>query len=341
MNDKPLLSRLLAAALICSAPFTQADEVLLDNGDRLTGTVVGKEGDKLRLQTPYAGTLEIQWSRVKRLVTDQAVRIILEDDARLNGVLLEAPEGALRIKGEDSVEGGPIPLEKISYINPPPEVDGGLVFTGKLNLGINVAKGNTDTEDAHFDGEMIARTLKNRFTLGAIYNRSRSLGLDTKDNATGYGKYDHFLEEKWYMYANALFFRDRFKDIRMRTTLGLGSGYQFDTGTRKNLSLEGGLNYVSEDYYEAEDNAYPSARWSVNYDQYLGQTELQFFHFHEGYVGLTDVKDFFLRTQTGMRVPLWRSLKATFQFDFDWDNTPAPGAREDDTRYLINIGYNW
>jgi len=82
--------------------------------------------------------------------------------------------------------------------------------------------------------------VKNRFTIGIIYNRSRSLGVDTKDNATGYGKYDHFQGENWYMYANTLFFRDRFKDIRMRTTLGLGAGYQFIIGARRNLSLEGG-----------------------------------------------------------------------------------------------------
>ncbi len=341
MRRKHAFGPLLATSLVLASTSTLADEIILENGDRITGTVIGKEGDTLKIDTPYAGTVEVKWSQVTRIATDKPVRIILDDDSRVNGTLLEAPDGNLRLRSDDSIEGGPIPLAKVTYINPPPEVDGGVISTGKLNLGINISKGNTDTEDAHFDGEVVARTLKNRFTLGAIFNRSRSYGVDTKNDATGYAKYDHFLEEKWYAYANALFFRDKFKDIRMRTTLGLGSGYQFVTSPRKNLSLEGGLNYVNEDYYTAEDNAYPSARWSLNYDQYIGQTEMQFFHFHEGYIGLTDAEDFFLRTQTGVRVPLWEALKATFQFDFDWDNTPSPGTQEDDTRYLISIGYHW
>ena len=149
---KPVLASLLAESLMMASASALADEIVLENGDRMTGTIIGKEGDALRMDTSYAGTVEIKWLQVKQITTEKTVRIILEDDSRVNGTLLEAPEGSLRLRSDDGIEGGPIPLARVIYINPPPEVDGAVTTTGKLNLGINVSKGNTDTEDVHFNG---------------------------------------------------------------------------------------------------------------------------------------------------------------------------------------------
>jgi uncharacterized zinc-type alcohol dehydrogenase-like protein len=48
-----------------------AAEVDLDNGDRLTGTVVRLDENALRLQTDYAGEICIDWQRVRKLTTDK------------------------------------------------------------------------------------------------------------------------------------------------------------------------------------------------------------------------------------------------------------------------------
>ena len=47
------------ALLLCVVKCVPAAEVLLDNGDRLTGTVINLEGNTLRFQTDYAGVLKI------------------------------------------------------------------------------------------------------------------------------------------------------------------------------------------------------------------------------------------------------------------------------------------
>lgn len=45
-----------------------ADEVILDNGDKLNGTIVKVEGGKLTLKTDYAGSVEIQVEKIKALL---------------------------------------------------------------------------------------------------------------------------------------------------------------------------------------------------------------------------------------------------------------------------------
>ena len=59
----------LAAALGLLAPSSRADEVLLVNGDRISGRVIGKVTRRVRLQTPY-GTLVIPRSQVDRIRHD-------------------------------------------------------------------------------------------------------------------------------------------------------------------------------------------------------------------------------------------------------------------------------
>ena len=317
-----------------------ADEVYLTNGDRISGTVVSKTGDTLTMKTDFAGEIKIAWDKVISVSTVAPVVVQLDDATVLKGTLNRSGEGSVSIQGSELVQAEQIPVARVALINPPvPE--NGVKLSGRANAGFYIAKGNTDKEAYHGDIESVSRTKQNRFTAGAIYNQAKDNDIESENNAAAYLKYDHFLTEKWYTYANTLLFKDDFADLNLRTTLGLGAGYQFFESERTNLSLEGGLSYVNEDFEQAEDDSYPAARWSLNYDHFLYPKRLQFFHFHEGLLGLQDTSDIIIFTRTGLRASLIESFIATAEVDVDWDNTPSPGNDRVDTRYLFNLGYGW
>lgn len=56
-----------------------ADEVVLDNGDRITGKLVRLQEGKLIFKTDYAGEITIQAKKVSRLATDEPVETTLLD----------------------------------------------------------------------------------------------------------------------------------------------------------------------------------------------------------------------------------------------------------------------
>lgn len=224
---------------------------------------------------------------------------------------------------------------KSIYVKPAPAVK----LDIRANVGINIAKGNTDTEMYHFDGEAVARTEKNRYTAGGQFNREYADGDQIANNYLGYMKYDHFLTQKWYFNTTASFERDTFKDLNLRTTIGAGVGYQFYETELTNLSTEAGLAYVNEDFDEAEDNDYPAGRWALNFDRHLFDKVIQFFHNHSGYVSLEDTSDMFVRTRTGLRFPLYKGFNLTAQYEFDWDNSVPAGQDEIDQRYILSLGY--
>ena len=216
-----------------------------------------------------------------------------------------------------------------------------LELNGHLNIGATATDGNTDTGNYYLDGELVARTAKNRYTAGALLNYAEDEGQTTADNWTGHLKYDRFVNQNWYLYGNGVFTQDEFKDIDLRTSLGTGIGYQFLETELSNLSAEGGLSYVNEDLSEAEDRSYATGRWSASLDRHLVSGQVKFFHFHEVLVGLESDGNSIVRTQTGFRFPLYRNFVASTQVNYDWEKEPAPGKKKSDRVYIFTLGYEW
>lgn len=336
------LSALLWVGIILLSQPLHADQIILANGDQITGKVVTKKDGTLVFQTQYAGKLKVSWKDVVKLRTDEPVDVMLQDDTNLHAVVSSAEEGKVKLKAGKIIETAPIPLDKIAYINPPPEISGkGVKFTGRVNLGINATSGNTQTKQLHLDTEMVARTRFNRYTVGAIANRASDSGTTITSNATAYTKYDHFLSKKRYFYINARFHNDKFKDLNLRTTLGVGLGHQFWESEQRNLYLEGGVAYVNEDFIDAQDDHYGALRWGVRYDQWLFNHVTQFFHQNEGTIGLSQGNDVVINSQTGFRFPLGDGFNTSVQVNADWERHPAPGKKNTDLTYLLNLGYAW
>jgi putative salt-induced outer membrane protein YdiY len=231
-------------------------------------------------------------------------------------------------------------LADIKSINPAPAViESAMKVKVRFNLGSTSAKGNTESESQHFDGEFVARSEKNRYTLGAELNRAEDDSEQTVNNSIGYIKYDHFLTERWFIYSNALFEKDRFKDLNLRSALGLGGGYQILESPSVNLSGEAGFTYINEDFYNATDEGYSAGRWAINFDKYFLENFIQLFHFHEGFLRVDDTNDLLIRSRTGLRVPIYKAFNATFQINYDWDKRPSPGLKKADRMYIMTIGY--
>lgn len=319
---------------------TAADEVHLKNGDRLTGEVKSLEEDRLILVTSYAGEVTITWSEVAALRTDKPIKVVLTDDSVVEGISQPGEEKEMNLLTE-KIEGGvSFYLADVKSINPkPPEP--AVKISARVNVGIDVKKGNTDTETYHFDGSFVARTEKNRYRAAFKTDNEKSSGVDTADNWLGSINYDHFLSEKWFLYGNASFESDQFKDLNLRSVLGVGSGYQFiETPTTK-LSGEVGFSYANEDYELDEDNSYPAGRLAFIIEKPLFDERVMFFHNDEALFNLEDADDITIRTQTGFRFPFYRRFNMTLQYNLDWEKMPAIGQKKTDERYLVTLGYEY
>jgi putative salt-induced outer membrane protein YdiY len=344
------LTRLLTLAvfsLLCLS--AHADEVRLKNGDIITGNIVKKETEVLVVNTSYAGDISIQWSEIATVKSEKPVHVVLTSGKQLRGPLLEDEPGVASVElaeadvsANKAAEDIEFDLREVRYINPTPDLTGeGIRWTGNINAGGSATQGNTETKSLRIDGETIVRTLKNRYNLRGEFNRAEDRGEDTQYNSIVRGKYDRFFTEQWYGYVNTTLENDRFRDLRLRRVFGLGNGYQIYETPNINLSVEGGLNHINEDYYEGEDDSYPGLRWALNYDQLVFNGKVRLFHNHETLVGFQETSQILFYSRTGLRFPLVFNLNASTQINYDWMSDPADGREKADKALIFTLGYGW
>lgn len=338
------MKKILTLVVLCvlSTPL-YADTVTLNNGDKLTGTIIRKEDSNLIFNTSFAGDLTIKWSEIASLATDKPINIVLNNETSIEAANLSASsKGSTRIQTTDVNNPMEISLASVKFINPSIEVSGrGVKVSGRVNGGINIASGNTDTESYIADTEVIMRTKINRTTIGAKYYKAKESGIDTEDKSFAYLKYDHFLTDKRYIYGNTTFSRDIFKDQKLKSAVGIGYGHQFWESDARNLALEAGLSFVNDDFFIAVDENYTAARWAVNYDQKMYKNKIQFFHYHEGLMDLSESDNLTIISQTGFRFPLFLGMNAAIQANIDWDKSPPVDKGSTDRKILFSVGYAW
>lgn len=337
---KPALLAILFTLVI---PAVFADTVTLDNGDHITGSVVSKETGQLLFKTTYAGIIKIDWASIVELQTDKPVQIVLVNETILEQALFSAnKKGIAAIKPGDAGKPLIIALDRVRYINPSPAVSGkGTKVHGRANVGIATANGNTDSKSYNLDAEVVVRRFTNRITVGGSLFKASSNNIVTEDKNTTYFKYDYFLDKKRYIYGDSSFAHDKFKDQKLKSTVGVGYGHQFIESSRQNLFIEGGINYVRDDHFNSADEKYTAGRWAIRYDQKFFKNRMQFFHTHEGLLDLGNSDNLTLISKTGFRFPLLSGMSATLQLNVEWDKSPPAGTKTTDRKMLFNVGYSW
>ncbi len=326
----------LVVLVLAAAGACRADQVVLDNGDRLTGTAVRLADGKLVINTEYAGDVEVDVKRIASLRVDSPMTVVLDDDTRLYG-RLSGDAHKLQI----AEAGQSVDMARVSAAEPGRVTGKEWKFSGRAALGASDSSGNTESRNLNFDAEGVARQARNRYTLGGRGNYASSRDTETESNTIVYAQYDRFLSKKWYVSANTSFENDRFSDIYLRFTGGAGLGYQWFDTERTKLALEGGLTYVYTDFYTQPTEQYPAARLVTKFDFWLWKDAVQFFNYNELYASLDNYDSSFLRSQTGFRFPLVNRFMAIAQLNLDWNGNPPPGTVELDRTFILSLGYKW
>jgi putative salt-induced outer membrane protein YdiY len=331
---------ILICALWIGAASASADEVWIENGDRITGELVRLEAKQLIFKTDYAEALEIDWEKVVLLQTDNPVSVTLQDGTIVEGRIFIRQGFTEETPSVADMPPPDILIANVKDINAQPEPT--VKMRARVNAGISTERGNTDTDQVNLDAEFIARTTHQRFTIGGVLNREEADGGSTARNWRAYGIYNYFLSKRWFLYASTLFENDDFADLDLRATYGGGGGFQIFESDPLNLSVSVGVAYVTEDFIIADDDDFPAGQWVIRYDQYLFNQVVQLFHDNNGYVSFEDSHNWLINTRQGLRFPLYKGLTLTLQYNYDYNNEPSTNATSKwDSKFLLLFGYRF
>lgn len=311
-----------------------ADEIIMDNGVRIKGTVTGLAGDLLSLTSDYSEPIKLKASKITGITTDSPVEIHMKNGEVLKGTLNTGADGALAVEQGTGRGRVVIDIKNISSINPPPVKE----WSGAVLAAGNYQTGNTERSAFRLGADAVRRGDKDRFSMRFLYDISEEHNALSSRSFYGSLKYDYFFTRKFYGYLGVELLNDAFKDLNLRTIIGPGVGYQIWEEPRKALALEAGLSYFSEDYKIVNDKHWLTARLAADYRYKITDT-IMFTNNLVLYPSLEKISDFSLRNEAAIATSLGSGWSMKLANILEYDNTPAVGIKNTDSNFLLGLQY--
>lgn len=359
----PVFSVLMAAVY---APAVFADTVFLQDGSQLRATVQTLSADKLKLQTGFAGVLEIDRKLVKGIDTDEPVKLALvggrvvdarlvyaaaddqqryradqesasvsRPDAPLGGIAEIAPQQI--VADRDAAEAARHKLPEAS-IAPPAD---GEYWSGALSLGINGNSGNTDNRSVRLSGSALRDTGPTRLSFSGAVDREREDGDQTSDEYRASSRYENDFTDRAFWFAQQKLKKDRFQNLKIRSRTTVGPGYFLARQDDLIFKVRSGIGYQYEDYTDDQgSNGTTVFEAGWDYAQLFGDW-LKLTHEFSIYPEITNAPsdNFTLESVLGAQIPLAssRDWSIRLSLENDYNNQPQPGVEKTDTSYNVGI----
>ena len=246
------------APLFVATAVLHADVVTLKNGDRITGKVVKKDGDKLTFKGDLTGDITITWAAVAALDTDEPVTVVLPDGKSILGQIATEQE-KLEVKAGAATQAAPIAdvkavrnaAEQKAYerlLSP----GIGDLWAGYVDLGYSLTRGNarTNTLASAFNAARVTNTDKTVLYFNQVFSRATigAINAATAQAVRGGWAYNRNLTKRAFLNVFNDYEYDRFQDLDLRFVLGGGAGYTVIRNERTRWDVLGGVDYSREKF---------------------------------------------------------------------------------------------
>jgi putative salt-induced outer membrane protein len=248
----------------CSTLF--ADQVVLKNGDRLTGTIAKSDDKALLIKTEFAGDVTVQWPAVQEVTSAQPLHVTLSNGKTVVGpvattdgnlAVTTTASGTVNVS-KDDVTALRSDAEQTAYEK---SLHPGLVqgWAGGANVGFSLTRGNSQTKNLALAFTADRKTQTDDIALYAntVYAANDAPGAvphTTASSDQGGARYSRNFGPRLFAYGSADFQTDALQDLNLRSVLGGGLGFHAIKGDRTTLDFLGGLNYTRENYSTLKRN---------------------------------------------------------------------------------------
>ena len=249
----------LLFALLCPA-FLFADQIVLKNGDRLTGTIEKSDTKALLIKTEFTGEVTVDWSAIQEITSTQPLHVSLNDGKTVVGTVTTSDGNlvvATTAAGTVSEPKADVTTlfgaaEQAAYEK---SLHPGLLegWKGGADVGFALTRGNSQTTNLALAFTAARKTLHDQLSLytNSVYAANNAPGAipSTTANAVQGGiRYDHNLTPRLFGYVTTDFQTDALQTLDLRSVFGGGLGLHAIKNDRTTLDLLGGINYTRESY---------------------------------------------------------------------------------------------
>ncbi len=329
-------------------PASVQDVITLKDGSVIHGEVIEMTGGLLVIKNALAADpIKVKWSEVSKIAVSHPIPFHLKEGTILNGTVEEGDPGTMRVKAGPSGDTMTVPMDAVTQVNP--VIQSPVIYTGSINAGYSQSTGNSSLRNISVVGDLVARSEQLRLTLLGRYVYGDNSGSLQVRNARGTIKLDFFITKRFFWFASAYVENDFLQNLKLRTAIATGPGYQFIergdlNGIFKDMTFyaEAGPTYFNEDYRDnrlTDDRASFRARVAMKWDWPLFDGRVVLYHYNEIFPSVQNASDFFFTMDNGIRMKIFAGLASGFQVTTRYNNRPPTGTGDTDNLYLLTLGY--
>jgi len=335
--------RIVVGLLLLLAIPAVADQIVLKNGDRLTGSIAKSDGKSLVIKTDYAGDVTVKFDAIQSLTSTGDLNVTVGGKTAVGPVTTTGADVVVATKTAGPVEA---PISSVTLLRSPAEqaayeksLHPGLLegWAGGANLGFALTAGNSETKNLNIGFNGTRTGFHDKLTLyeTSIYATTGKLALQpipsqTTANANSGGiRYDHDFAPRVFAFVNGDFFNNALQNLDLRYILGGGIGFHAIKTPNTTLDLLAGINYTHESFSDLAETvtnpAPPPPTITVLYNHSDSSAALTVGDYFSHKLGKNSVF-----TQSFLLYP-----------SFSQTNIAFPGAPPDDVRILrgaFNLG---
>lgn len=327
----------------------QADQVVLLDGLVLKGKLLSIDSGVVKLDTDFAGEIDIRQEKVRSLATDEPVNVQLGSDIFLKGKMSHGPEETIiaeagartGIRPERIValwrRGAASPADRQREAA---EASTKRHWSHEISVSLNGRTGVSENRSFSAEFQSTLQGPQDQLVVDLALSREEDNEVINSDDYKASLDYSKNIDDQNGWFAKSLFERDHFKALDLRRTFSLGLARKLIRQGKHNLELRLGLNSISETLTTGTPNDSFGAEITLSHTtrfQHASlETQLYFTRAFE-----TPSNDRF-HVESDLDFPLAQgNMKLRFSLEYEYNVSPAPNTDRHDLIYSSSLVFDW
>ncbi len=332
-----------------------ADQIVMKNGDKVTGSVVKKDAKTVTIKTDNFGVVTLDWEKVASVNVDTPINVVLGDGKTVQGTLATAGEkvevtgaGAKQAVAPADIVTLRNSVEQAAYERLlKPRFKDLWIFAG--NIGLAGTSGNAKTTSfiTPISGTRVTNTDKTTIYFNFIKASADVNGVNspTAQAVRGGWAYNRNLKPRLFVNTFNDYEYDKFQSLDLRAVFGGGLGYIAWKAERGRLDLLGGADYNHEKFDPGKP-ALPFSRnsaeafWGDDFNYKLN-SRASLFQNYRMFNNLSDTGTYRQNFDAGISAKLTKYLTWNAAFGDRYLSKPSPGRLKNDILYTTGLGFTY
>lgn len=341
---------LITLIVMTAASLAYGGTVSTKDGSVINGKILSIDGGVIKVDTPFAGTIEVNQSEVMTFTSPETINVATSGGNTFVGTVDGSDENikittdggtfetnvtqvsAVWQPGEDSPEQRALKAEVAASERK---------WKFDANVDISGKSGNSDRSAMGIGARAILESNKDKLGFYVSIDKAEENDNTTADEIKGGIDYSSFFTDTLSWYARSELEKDDIELLDLRSTTAFGIGKHVIREEDQNLEFRAGLAYRYESFQDGSTVESPGLDLALIHSKNLSWGTLNNLLTYNP--SFEDFGNFRVYHETSLDLPIGTGdfWKLRMGISNDYNSEPLPGLKEMDTTYFTRLILSW